>query len=289
MRIFSVTSNRLCIRRFDASWMNIRPRYSTAGRTVPWNISWILGTRDEKGGEAEWDRSTKCIILATNIYYSSSFCLSYEREVHRLSPLFCFSTSVFLPHSFTMQLPLLPLALLPLVTSSPLLPSILHTLLPRDLTSTTQNDVVNSAPCRELTVIFARGTDSAGNVGSSTGPPFFQAIGALIGTNNIAVQGLDYPASIIGFLEGGSTAGGTLMANLTTQAMTQCPNTKVVVSGYRYVSLSESFNTWVVVEKLNSGLVKEGRRFIWLQSNSAQLLLLKSLQVFSIRFHSDKC
>ncbi|KAE8442763.1 hypothetical protein EG329_002851 [Mollisiaceae sp. DMI_Dod_QoI] len=131
-----------------------------------------------------------------------------------------------------MQPPLLPLALLPLVTSSPLLPSILHTLLPRDLTSTTQNDVVNGAPCRELTVIFARGTDSAGNVGSSTGPPFFQAIGALIGTNNIAVQGLDYPASIIGFLEGGSTAGGTLMANLTTQAMTQCPNTKVVVSGY---------------------------------------------------------
>ncbi|KAF8850809.1 cutinase-domain-containing protein [Acephala macrosclerotiorum] len=119
-----------------------------------------------------------------------------------------------------MQFLLILLTLLPLAAASPLLPSILRSLLPRDLTSTTQNDLVDGSPCKELTVIFARGTDSPGNVGSSTGPPFFQAIAALIGTDNIAVQGLDYPATIIGFLEGGDTAGGTLMANLTTQAMT---------------------------------------------------------------------
>lgn len=133
-----------------------------------------------------------------------------------------------------MQLPLAIITILPLAAASPLLPSILRSLFPRDLNSTTQNDLVDGSPCKELTVIFARGTDSPGNVGSSTGPPFFEAIAALIGTDNIAVQGLDYPATIIGFLEGGDTAGGTLMANLTTRAMTQCPNTKVVVSGYRY-------------------------------------------------------
>ncbi|KAH8684524.1 cutinase-domain-containing protein [Tricladium varicosporioides] len=124
------------------------------------------------------------------------------------------------------------LTLLPLASAFPLDIPILRSILPRDLTATTQNDLVNGTPCKKVTVIFARGTTSPGNVGESTGPPFFQAIAALVGTNNIAVQGVDYPASILGFLEGGDTAGGKLMANLTARAMTQCPDTKVVMSGY---------------------------------------------------------
>ncbi|KAH8601392.1 putative cutinase, partial [Bisporella sp. PMI_857] len=104
------------------------------------------------------------------------------------------------------------LAILPLTTAFPLLPSLLS----RDLASDTQNDLVNGTPCKKITVLFARGTSSSGNMGTSTGPPFVQAIGALVGTNNIAVQGIDYPATVLGFLQGGDTAGGT----------------KVVMSGY---------------------------------------------------------
>ncbi len=71
----------------------------------------------------------------------------------------------------------------------------------RDLTSDTQNDLLNGTPCKNYTVIFARGTTSPGNVGESTGPPFFQAIASLVGASNLAVQGVDYPASILGFLQ----------------------------------------------------------------------------------------
>jgi cutinase len=69
-------------------------------------------------------------------------------------------------------------------------------------------------------------------VGTVTGPPFFAALANVVGTDNIAVQGVDYPASVQGFLAGGDANGSTLMAQLVSQATSQCPNSKVVVSGY---------------------------------------------------------
>ena len=132
-----------------------------------------------------------------------------------------------------MQLSLLLVGLVPLASAFPLdVSKAFSSILPRVLTSDTQNDLIDGTPCKAITVLFARGTTSPGNMGTSTGPPFVQAIGALVGTSNIAVQGIDYPASIIGFLQGGDTAGGTLMASLTARAFSQCPNTKVVLSGY---------------------------------------------------------
>lgn len=47
-----------------------------------------------------------------------------------------------------------------------------------------------------------------GNVGILTGPSFFAAIAAYMnGTAQLAVQGIDYPADVTGFLSGGSAAG----------------------------------------------------------------------------------
>lgn len=53
----------------------------------------------------------------------------------------------------------------------------------------------------------------AGNVGSLTGPPFFAALSAAMGRNpnTLAVQGVDYPADIPGFLVGGSPQGSKTM------------------------------------------------------------------------------
>jgi len=110
---------------------------------------------------------------------------------------FLFSSSSpppFLLLSVTMQLSLVLLAALPLASAFPVdIPQAIRSLIPRVLTSDTQNDLVNGTPCKAITVLFARGTTSSGNMGTSTGPPFVQAIGALVGTNNIAVQGIDYP------------------------------------------------------------------------------------------------
>lgn len=102
----------------------------------------------------------------------------------------------------------------------------------RDDWSPTRNDLVDGG-CKPVTIIFARGTLELGNVGSLAGPPFFNALCDIVGEDNIAVQGVDYGATIAGYLEGGDPAGAATMASLAEQAVSQCPDTKIVLSGYR--------------------------------------------------------
>lgn len=102
----------------------------------------------------------------------------------------------------------------------------------RRQSSSTRNDLVNGA-CAEVTVIFARGTTEAGNVGSIAGPPFFKALEDELSDPQVAIQGVDYPADVPGFLMGGSRAGAATMAGLVRTARSKCPNTKIVLSGYR--------------------------------------------------------
>jgi hypothetical protein len=97
----------------------------------------------------------------------------------------------------------------------------------------TRNDLVNDI-CAPVTVIFARGTLELGNVGSLAGPPFFNALADIIDSQNLAVQGVDYPGTIAGYLEGGDPAGAATLASLVNQAVSQCPSTQIVLSGYRY-------------------------------------------------------
>ncbi|RPA90671.1 cutinase [Choiromyces venosus 120613-1] len=95
--------------------------------------------------------------------------------------------------------------------------------------SSTRNDL-NDGKCGSVLVIYARGTTEAGNVGLIAGPPFFRTLDDLV--DDLAVQGVDYPADVAGYLAGGSTAGATTMANLVAKAVSSCPNTKIVLSGY---------------------------------------------------------
>lgn len=74
---------------------------------------------------------------------------------------------------------------------------------------TTQNGL--SGSCGAVTVIFARGTTEPGNVGVLVGPPFFDALKSTIGAGNVVVQGVDYPASVEGFLVGGDSASAQTM------------------------------------------------------------------------------
>ncbi|KAH4269288.1 cutinase [Parastagonospora nodorum] len=105
----------------------------------------------------------------------------------------------------------------------------------RQFNGDTFNQLTDGTPCRAVTVIFARGTTQSGNVGeaNSEGPVFFNALASRLGgAGQLAIQGVDYPANVIGFLAGGDAAGATTMFNLINRAVTQCPATKIVVSGY---------------------------------------------------------
>ncbi|KAH7308345.1 putative cutinase [Rhexocercosporidium sp. MPI-PUGE-AT-0058] len=107
------------------------------------------------------------------------------------------------------------LTLLPFASSSPLDLSLVKRA--TDLTLTSQNDLTNGTPCKALTIIFARGTVSPGNVGENVGPPFFQAVANITGITNLAAQGVNYSADIFGFLAGGSASGSRTMAALGAQ------------------------------------------------------------------------
>ncbi|CAG5170287.1 uncharacterized protein ALTATR162_LOCUS7157 [Alternaria atra] len=110
----------------------------------------------------------------------------------------------------------------------------------RDLTKRqyngdTYNQLTDGTACRPITVIYARGTTQAGNVGEagSEGPTFFNALASRVGgISRLAIQGVNYPANVFGFLAGGDAAGATTMFNLINQAATRCPSTRIVVSGY---------------------------------------------------------
>ncbi|RPB06008.1 cutinase-domain-containing protein [Choiromyces venosus 120613-1] len=95
----------------------------------------------------------------------------------------------------------------------------------------TRNELIESR-CDDVIVIFARGTTELGNVGDGVGPAFFDALVALE-PGRVIIQGVnDYPADIWGYLGGGSDSGAKDMANSVQRAATQCPTSKIVLSGF---------------------------------------------------------
>lgn len=99
-------------------------------------------------------------------------------------------------------------------------------------TSETSLSAYPVPPCADLTIIYARGTTEPGNVGVLVGPWFFDTVEEKLGGRaSVGVQGVEYPATVDGYLEGNST-GTVTMANYVITALTRCPDTKVVMSGY---------------------------------------------------------
>ncbi|RKF60244.1 putative cutinase 5, partial [Erysiphe neolycopersici] len=90
----------------------------------------------------------------------------------------------------------------------------------------------NDRFCAPVGVIYARGTTEPGNVGILTGPSFFDALDDKLENNDLAIQGVNYPASITGYLIGGSPEGAAEMARLITESRENCPDMHLIVSGY---------------------------------------------------------
>ena len=92
-----------------------------------------------------------------------------------------------------------------------------------------------SGPCRPVTFIFARGSTEKGNIGKDVGGPLSYALKAHYGDSYIASQGVDYGASLWGNLEksGCESPGVSNYVKDIELAASKCPNTKIVIGGYR--------------------------------------------------------
>ncbi|KAI0999495.1 hypothetical protein K3495_g8701 [Podosphaera aphanis] len=101
-----------------------------------------------------------------------------------------------------------------------------------DFVNDTENGL--SGSCKAVTMIFAKGTGESGNVGDgrSPGPVWIEEMRSSIGEANIAVQGVDYSASIFGYLVGGDPKGSARFLELTNKAAIKCPKTKIILGGY---------------------------------------------------------
>lgn len=65
----------------------------------------------------------------------------------------------------------------------------------------------SSSTCKDVTVIFAPGICDPGNVGALVGPPFFKAIQDKLPGKSVNFQGVDYPATVGGYLSADGAAG----------------------------------------------------------------------------------
>jgi hypothetical protein len=77
-------------------------------------------------------------------------------------------------------------------------------------------------------------------MGTVVGPPLARAMQTAFGADQVAVQGVNYPASIAGAVSGAlnpkAAEGSQNMAMFAQQLATSCPQSKVVLAGYSQVS-----------------------------------------------------
>lgn len=88
--------------------------------------------------------------------------------------------------------------------------------------------------CRDIIMLFARGSVEAGNMGTICGPQTGQGLKENFGADNVAVEGIEYGALLsTNFLPGGASIKGIQeMKNLIAKATDECPDSKLVVGGY---------------------------------------------------------
>ncbi|KAH8834048.1 cutinase [Flagelloscypha sp. PMI_526] len=91
---------------------------------------------------------------------------------------------------------------------------------------------LNKRACADVTVIFARGTTETPNIGTIVGPSLQSNTASKISPKTLDFQGVPYAADVAGFLAGGDALGSQNMANMAATAVANCPNTKIVLSGY---------------------------------------------------------
>nr|WP_236984439.1 MULTISPECIES: cutinase family protein [Mycobacterium] len=93
--------------------------------------------------------------------------------------------------------------------------------------------------CPDVKVVFARGTFEAPGIGA-TGQAFVDALSARLGGKNVAVEPVDYPAS----LDFGRAVDGVADASTKVEATAaNCPRTKIVLGGYSQGAAVAAYTT----------------------------------------------
>ena len=99
------------------------------------------------------------------------------------------------------------------------------------------NSTVNEMKqCKPVTVLFARGTFDAGNIGELVGPPFLNSVSNKLGAKNVGAAGiLPYAASFLGYVRGKDPdpVGSSSLGKMTAELVKSCPDTQIVWSGWR--------------------------------------------------------
>ncbi|KAF6797591.1 cutinase 1-like protein 1 [Colletotrichum sojae] len=95
----------------------------------------------------------------------------------------------------------------------------------------TANEFVEGG-CKNVIMIFARGSTERGNMGTICGPQTANGVKAQF--SSVAVQGVDYAAGLAtNTLPGGADPKGIEeMKRLIAKANTECPDSMLVVGGY---------------------------------------------------------
>ncbi|KAF7305391.1 Cutinase [Mycena chlorophos] len=92
------------------------------------------------------------------------------------------------------------------------------------------------AGCKDVMVIFAKGTTESNTIGDTVGPAFLNATLAALANfdpaTTLSFKGVPYSADFLGFFEGGSPEGSATMAYMLQNVTAQCPNAPIVAVGY---------------------------------------------------------
>jgi cutinase len=88
--------------------------------------------------------------------------------------------------------------------------------------------------CRDIIMIFARGSGEVGNMGTVVGPPTANGLKTRFGADRVAAEGVPYAALISTNALPGGTDGRSIqeMQGLIERAASQCPDSALVVGGY---------------------------------------------------------
>jgi cutinase len=87
----------------------------------------------------------------------------------------------------------------------------------------------SAAPCPDVEVTFARGTDEPPGVGG-VGQAFIDSLRSQIGGRSLGVYAVNYPAG--DDFAPSASAGGTDVHAHVASMVANCPNTKLVLGGY---------------------------------------------------------
>ncbi|KAL8393823.1 hypothetical protein RB595_003541 [Gaeumannomyces hyphopodioides] len=106
-------------------------------------------------------------------------------------------------------------------------------ILPRQTVGMEANEFKNGG-CKDIVLLFARGSTQSGNMGEQPGPNLANAMKARFNGSRVAAQGVPYSALLLGNLASGGAMGAEAsdFADLIGQVAVKCPKARIVVSGY---------------------------------------------------------